>query len=79
MIRVNPGELWSFCRFLKVPENPSQVEKGQKAHISLKWRLIQKIKALYFLQLKKMKKKYVVFLAPTLEELYIFNSPSLTN
>ena len=38
---------------MKVPENPSQVTKWQKAHISLKWPLIEKIRALYFLQLWK--------------------------
>ena len=46
IIRVNPGELWQFCCFMKVPENPSQVKKGHKF---LKLHLIQKIKALYFI------------------------------
>ena len=45
----------SFCDFMKISETPLKVIKCKKAHISLKWRLIQKIKALYFLQLQKLK------------------------
>ena len=41
---------------MKIPENLSEVTKWQKAHISLKWCWIKKIKALYFLQLWKLKK-----------------------
>ena len=40
---------------MKKPNYPSQVTKWQKAHISLKWPLIEKIRALYFLQLSKLK------------------------
>ena len=42
---------------MKIPENLSEVTKWQNAHISLKWCWIQKIKALYFLQLWKLKKR----------------------
>ena len=48
MIRVISGELWSFWCFTKIPEDPSQVTKGQEAHISLKWCLIQKNKGTLF-------------------------------
>ena len=56
----------SYCDFMKIPENPLEVTKWQKAHISLNFGQIQKIKALYFLQLWKLKKiKCPYFLDPT--------------
>ena len=48
--------------FHKDTENPSEVTNWQKAHIFLKWHQIKKLKALYFLQLLKLKgRKYTYF------------------
>ena len=51
-----PWQVLVFWCFTKIPENLLKVTKWQKTYISLKWCLIQKIKAIYFLQLKKLKK-----------------------
>ena len=60
MIRGHPGELWWFCHFMELLKNPSEVTKWQKTPISLKWRLIQKNKGLFFSSTLKVEDKKVL-------------------
>ena len=63
----NLGSYGYFDVFHRCQTSDHKSQKTQKVHISLIWRLIKKIKALCFIQLKKLKKRKCTYFYATMQ------------